>query len=155
MVVQRENVTLLWEKTYPHPDRQWQRMREVMFLAALDGVDGFPKLVKLTETALYLRHCGEWLVEARPPVEMVREQLAQILEELEGHRIRHRDITGQNLVWDWEEERLTLVDFGWSVWDWEEDTPVTIRSAVGEDIVSDREQAEKVLEWLREVGGRR
>ena len=68
---------------------------------------------------------------------------------LEGHGIRHRDITANNLIW--KGGVLYLVDFGWSLWAGEKDTPEPVPQVMQWWIVdkTDREQAMETLEKFR------
>lgn len=135
-------------KTYHRPDLVWQRQREHEFYEKLDGVPHFPDVIGVDDGVLIITHCGTTI-----PVDVdlasLESQLGEILDLLEEHGIRHRDITIANLCWD--EGFLSLVDFGWARWETEEDSPEPVPQVMREWMVdkSDREQADETLKKLK------
>lgn len=148
----------VWYKEYVPADRVtsvvqnslWQKTREAAFLLALHGQPGFPELVGVDSTRLYMTHCGGRLYKGlieQIGINQIHSALDEMLCKLACAHIKHRDITRYNVVWG--NGVLTLVDFGWSIWDWEDDTPElpphVMRAGLA---VPDRE---KVWQLVREL----
>ena len=141
-----------YRKTFNRPDLKWQKQRVIDFLKKLHGVAHFPDLIAVDEYAIYMDDCGTVNCEEVPPTSEdlvdVGIQLREIISLLEGHGIRHRDITANNLMW--KNGVLWLVDFGWSCWAAEKDTPEPVPDVMRWWMdKTDKEQAAETLEKFR------
>lgn len=104
------------KKTYK-PKALWMKDREIFFLSKLKKYKHFPKILGSGNDYIIMSYCGR----AGMIKNEMRNQADNILEILAINKIKHRDITKNNLLV--LDDCLYLIDFGWSINDDENDTP--------------------------------
>ncbi len=83
---------------------------EARILKLLDS-KYFPKLLKEEEGSIRIEHCGSPLSAENLPKDW-RDQLHNILDELDRYKVVHRDVRLENLMI--KDNQIKLLDFGWA-----------------------------------------
>jgi len=103
----------------------WQCSREAMFLKLLNNYSRYPKLLREGKDFIEISYCGERIKN----LAQYADQKHDILEPLKIQKIKHRDINPKNLLV--RNDKLYLIDFGYSIFDYEKDTPIPADARLG------------------------
>lgn len=105
------------------PQFGWMAEREAECLRRMRNHDHFPKVFDVGKDWLDISYCGN-----RLPIKD-KQQCVDIMKALKECGIKHRDINPKNLLT--MNDKLYLVDFGWSLMDDELDTPMAAPPVLG------------------------
>ena len=118
-------------------------LKEKFYLKELNDYN-FPKVIDYGKDWVALSYCGEELTSKNMPHNW-KEQIKEIVSELDNHNIIHRDIKkGNVLVLN---KKIKLIDFGWAVFKNENHyiSPRELDPNISKDLIYNNKKA---LEWF-------